>query len=106
MQLIIIEKLRDSPDISGVLRARQEASRVYCSLFSAVILIIVIKALWNFAYEKSNLNLIAANNGLEGLKVAMERLSDPIIKKNIAGILFMFNTPTSCLPENRYKYIC
>lgn len=51
--------------------------------------LISIQAVWNFAYAESNRSIIVKDNGIEKLYNVLTETDDPILKKNIEGILYM-----------------
>ncbi len=90
MQIMTAESLPQVSLIRDYLkRGQQEASRVSCNYLS-ILFNNSFKALWNFAYLESNRTLMSHDNGIEKLRKALAKATDPIIIKNITGILYMF----------------
>ena len=59
------------------------------------------QALWNFAYLESNRALISGDDGIAKLNKTLEKSDDVILKKNVAGILHMFTSPATVVPQER-----
>ena len=60
-----------------------------------------MQALWNLSYLKTNCQLIIASNGIEILKKAKASTDDQMVKKNIAGILYMCTVEFGLSPADR-----
>jgi hypothetical protein len=93
---VIFGDLIDTKNITPYLtHEKQEALRVFPSPLLLLIMlncsqIIFSKALWNFAYVESNRALITKDDRLIKLRPFLLG-DDPILQRNIEGILHMCN---------------
>eukprot|EP00026_Physarum_polycephalum_P005765 Phypoly_transcript_05803.p1 GENE.Phypoly_transcript_05803~~Phypoly_transcript_05803.p1 ORF type:complete len:616 (+),score=85.44 Phypoly_transcript_05803:46-1893(+) len=83
---VVADEVPKLPEIQEYLpRAKQEAA----------------KAIWNFAFLESNRTIILNALGIGKLENSLKQTNDPILKKNIMGILNMFSAERNII-YNRY----